>query len=142
VVAIITASGAGLLSSRLAYLMALAGVGLNMTRMQFQAPSLRDYGNVDVLPINIGAAFESPPRVDDFSRKMVPLAMSEEWDAFARFSPFCILVAASWVATLACHVGIALIAASRIAGILALKLVDQQARVCDRGAKGAGVEHR
>lgn len=80
---ILPASGAGLLSSRLAYLMALAGVGLNMTRIQFQAPSLRDYGNVDVLPINIGAVFESPPRVDDFSRKMIPLAQSEEWDAFA-----------------------------------------------------------
>lgn len=80
---ILPASGLGLLSSRLAYLMGLAGVGANQTRLQFQAPSLRDYGNVDVLPINIGTAFESPPRVDDFSRKMVPLAMSEEWDMFA-----------------------------------------------------------
>ena len=77
------ASGSGLLSSNLAYLMAIAGVGLNMTRVQFQAPSLRDYGNLDLLPINIGAVFESPPRIDDFSRKMLPLAMSEEWDAFA-----------------------------------------------------------
>jgi hypothetical protein len=80
---ILPASGAGLLSSRLAYLMALAFAGVSLTRGQFQAPSLRDYGNVDVLPINIGTVFESPPRVDDFSRKMVPLAMSEEWDAFA-----------------------------------------------------------
>src|ERR1700680_3621431 len=79
---ILPASGAGLLSSRLAYLMALAFAGVSLTRGQFQAPSLRDYGNIDVLPINIGAAFESPPRVDDFSRKMVPLAVSEEWDAF------------------------------------------------------------
>jgi hypothetical protein len=80
---ILPASGAGLLSSRLAYLMGLAFVGADLTRGQFLAPSLRDYGNVDVLPINIGTAFESPPRVDDFSRKMVPLAVSEEWDAFA-----------------------------------------------------------
>ena len=77
------ASGSGLLSSKLAYLMALAGVGLNQTRVQFQAPSLRDYGNLDLLPINIGAVFESPPRIGDYSRKMIPLAMSEEWDAFA-----------------------------------------------------------
>jgi hypothetical protein len=80
---ILPASGAGLLSSRLNYLMALALAGTSLTRGQFQAPSLRDYGNIDVLPINIGTAFESPPRVDDFSRKMVPLAMSEEWDMFA-----------------------------------------------------------
>jgi|ERR1700722_1806138 len=80
---ILPASGAGLLSSRLAFLMALAAAGTSLTRAQFQAPSLRDYGNVDLLPINIGTAFESPPRVDDFSRKMVPLAMSEEWDGFA-----------------------------------------------------------
>jgi hypothetical protein len=80
---ILPASGSGLLSSRLSYLMALAGVGVNMTRGQFLAPSLRDYGNIDLLPINIGAVFESPPRVDDFSRKMIPLATPEEWDAFA-----------------------------------------------------------
>jgi hypothetical protein len=80
---ILPASGAGLLSSKLAYLMALGFVGTSLTRGQFQAPSLRDYGNLDVLPINIGTAFESPPRIDDFSRKMVPLAQSEEWDAFA-----------------------------------------------------------
>src|ERR1700722_19983518 len=80
---ILPASGAGLLSSRLAFLMALAAAGTPLTRAQFQAPSLRDYGNLDLLPINIGTAFESPPRVDDFSRKMIPLAMSEEWDAFA-----------------------------------------------------------
>lgn len=80
---ILPASGAGLLSSRLAYLMALAAVGADLTRGQFQAPSLRDYGNLDLLPINIGTAFLSPPRLDDFSRKMIPLAMSEEWDFFA-----------------------------------------------------------
>jgi len=80
---ILPASGSGLLSSRLNYLMALALAGTSLTRGQFQAPSLRDYGNIDVLPINIGTVFESPPRVDDFSRKMVPLAMSEEWDMFA-----------------------------------------------------------
>lgn len=76
-------SGEGLLSSKLAYLMGLAFVGPSLIRGQFQAPSLRDYGNVDVQPVNVGTAFESPPRFDDFSSKPVPLAEAEEWDAFA-----------------------------------------------------------
>jgi hypothetical protein len=80
---ILPASGAGLLSSSLAYIMALAYVGPNLTRGQFQAPSLRDYGNLDTQPINSGTAFENPPRLDDFSLKMVPAAQSEEWDMFA-----------------------------------------------------------
>lgn len=80
---ILPASGSGLLSSRLAYLLGLADVGVNATRGQFVAPSLRDYGNLDLLPVNIGAVVESPPRMSDFSRKMIPLAQSEEWDAFA-----------------------------------------------------------
>lgn len=80
---ILPESGDGLLSSILTNLMALGFVGPSLVRGQFLAPSLRDYGAVDVQPINIGTAFESPPRVDDFSRKMIPLAQSEEWDAFA-----------------------------------------------------------
>ena len=81
--AILPASGAGLLSNDLAYLHALAFVGPDLIRGQMQAPSLRDYGNQDVEPINIGTAFESPPRVDDFSKKPIPLAQAEEWDLFA-----------------------------------------------------------
>ena len=73
----------GLLSSRLNFLLALGFVGASLTRGQMQAPSLRDYGNQDVQPINVGTAWESPPRIDDLSRKPVPLAMSEEWDLFA-----------------------------------------------------------
>lgn len=80
---ILPESGAGLLSSSLAYLMAIGYVGADLVRGQLQAPSLRDYGNLDTDPINIGAAWESPPRLDDFSMKMIPLAQSEEWDAFA-----------------------------------------------------------
>lgn len=80
---ILPPSGSGLLSSKLAYLKALGFVGTSATRGQFQAPSLRDYGNIDVLPINIGTAFESPPRVNDYTKKPIPLAQSEEWDAFA-----------------------------------------------------------
>ena len=80
---ILPASGSGLLSSNLAYIMAVAYVGASLVRGQFQAPSLRDYGNLDTQPINIGTAFESPPRLDDFSMKMIPAAQSEEWDMFA-----------------------------------------------------------
>lgn len=81
--AILPPAGLGLLSSTLTYLMALAYVGPSLQRGQFQAPSLRDYGNVDTDPINIGTAFESPPRVDDFASKPIPVAATEEWDAFA-----------------------------------------------------------
>lgn len=79
---ILPASGSGLLSSGLAYLHAIGFAGLTAVRGQFQAPSLRDYGNLDVEPVNIGTAWESPPRLDDLSRKPIPLAMSEEWDLF------------------------------------------------------------
>src|SRR5580704_11478841 len=80
---ILPASGSGLLSNALAYIMAVAYVGTSLVAGQFQAPSLRDYGNLDTQPVNIGTAFESPPRLDDFSMKMIPAAVSEEWDMFA-----------------------------------------------------------
>lgn len=80
---ILPESGNGLLSNALAYIMAVAYVGADLVRGQFQAPSLRDYGNLDTQPINIGTAFESPPRLDDFSMKPIPAAVSEEWDMFA-----------------------------------------------------------
>jgi hypothetical protein len=80
---ILPASGEGLLSSSLAFLHALAFVGTSLTRGQMQAPSLRDYGNVDVEPVNDGTAFESPPRYQDYSQRPIPLAQSEEWDLFA-----------------------------------------------------------
>lgn len=80
---ILPASGEGLLSAGLSYLMGIGYVGASLVRGQFQAPSLRDYGNLDTDPINIGTLWESPPRFDDFSMKPIPLAMSEEWDAFA-----------------------------------------------------------
>jgi hypothetical protein len=80
---ILPASGEGLLSSTLAYLMAIGFVGPSFTRGQMVAPSLRDYGNLDVEPGNLGTAWESPPRLQDFSMKPIPLAMTEEWDLLA-----------------------------------------------------------
>lgn len=80
---ILPASGSGLLSTGLNHLMALGFVGATLVRGQLQAPSLRDYGNLDVEPINIGTTWESPPRLRDFSQKMIPLAVPEEWDMFA-----------------------------------------------------------
>lgn len=80
---ILPPAGNGLLSNALAYLMALSVVGANCVRGQFQAPSLRDYGNIDIDPVNIGTAIESPPRLNDYSMKPIPLAVSEEWDAYA-----------------------------------------------------------
>jgi hypothetical protein len=80
---ILPATGEGLLSAGLSYLHAIGYVGTSLVRGQFQAPSLRDYGNLDTDPINLGTAWESPPRLDDFSRKPIPLAQAEEWDAYA-----------------------------------------------------------
>jgi hypothetical protein len=80
---ILPASGAGLLSNALAYIMAVGYVGTSLVAGQFQAPSLRDYGNLDTQPINIGTAFQSPVNLDDFSMKPIPAAVSEEWDMFA-----------------------------------------------------------
>lgn len=80
---ILPPSGLGLLSSSLPFIMAMAFVGPSLVRGEFQAPSLRDYGNPDVQPINIGTAFESPPRVDDLVMKPMPAAQTEEWDMFA-----------------------------------------------------------
>ena len=80
---ILPTSGLGLLSNAFAYIMGVYYVGTSLVRGQFQAPSLRDYGNLDTQPVNIGTAVESPPRLDDFSMKMIPAAVSEEWDMFA-----------------------------------------------------------
>lgn len=80
---ILPASGSGLLSAGLSHLHAISFIGATLVRGQFQAPSLRDYGNMDIEGINLGTAAESPPRIQDFSLRPVPLAMSEEWDLFA-----------------------------------------------------------
>jgi hypothetical protein len=80
---ILPASNLGLLSSTLANLMAIGFVGTSIVRGQMQAPSIRDYGNLDVQPPNVGTLWGSPPRLDDLSRKPIPLAVSEEWDLFA-----------------------------------------------------------
>lgn len=79
---ILPAAGNGLLSNALAWLMAVGMVGTSAVRGQFVAPSLRDYGNIDVEPVNIGTAFESPPRLNDYSLKPIPLAVAEEWDGY------------------------------------------------------------
>lgn len=80
---ILPQSGSGLLSSTLAYLMAIGFVGPNFNRGQMVAPSLRDYGNLDVEPGNVGTAWDSPPRMTDLTMKPIPLAVAEEWDLFA-----------------------------------------------------------
>jgi len=81
--AILPESGEGLLSSTLAYVMAIGFVGTSFVRGQMVAPSLRDYGNLDVEPGNVGTAWDSPPRLTDFTGKPIPLATTEEWDLFA-----------------------------------------------------------
>lgn len=57
-------------------------VGANLERGQIVAPSLRDYGNQDIEPINKGTAFESPVRAPVYYPNILPLICPEEVDAY------------------------------------------------------------
>lgn len=59
-------------------------VSLTGQRCQIQAPSLRTLPYPDFVPVNVGAGlFESPVRGADWMRHPLPLAYTEEVDAFA-----------------------------------------------------------
>jgi hypothetical protein len=59
-------------------------VSLTGQRCQIQAPSLRTKPYPDFVPVNVGAGlFESPVRGVDLMRYPIPLAYTEEVDAFA-----------------------------------------------------------
>lgn len=69
--------------SELAHLMFVAGVGASMVQVQMQAPSLQPGPYPNFNPNNRGTAFESPPRVWDFSYAPYHLNGTEELDAYA-----------------------------------------------------------
>lgn len=70
-------------SADLPYLMWVAGVGANLVHVRPQAPSMQPLPYPNLSPNNRGTAFESPPRVHDFSNAPIPLSPTEEFDIFA-----------------------------------------------------------
>ena len=69
-------------SPTLPYLQAVLGVGAHMVHVRGQAPSMLPFPYPALSPNNRGAAFESPPRIWDFSRAPLPLRPTEEFDIF------------------------------------------------------------
>jgi|SRR5580658_716712 hypothetical protein len=70
-------------SPALPYLLAVAGVGAHMVHVRAQAPSMLPYPYPALSPNNRGSAFESPPRIWDFSQAPIPLRPTEELDIYA-----------------------------------------------------------
>lgn len=64
-------------------LMAFGGVGAHMVHLRPQATSFQPLPYITGSPNNRGTAFESPPRIWDFSRYPIPLRPTEEFDMFA-----------------------------------------------------------
>lgn len=58
-------------------------VSANLVHVRIQANSMQPFPYPTLGPNNRGTAFESPPRVWDFSRYPIPLKSTEEFDVFA-----------------------------------------------------------
>lgn len=69
-------------SPQLPKLMAVAGVGANLVHIRAQAPSMLPLPYISLSPNNRGGAFESPPRIWDFSGNPIALRLTEEFDIF------------------------------------------------------------
>lgn len=59
------------------------GVAGNLVQVQLQTPNFAPHPYPNLVPNNRGTAFESPPRIWDFSRAPLPLTPTDELDAFA-----------------------------------------------------------
>lgn len=70
-------------SPTLPCLMFVAGVGVNLVHVRAQTPSMLPFPWPTLDPNNRGGAFESPPRVHDFSETPLPLRPTDEFDIFA-----------------------------------------------------------
>lgn len=70
-------------SAMLPKLMAVMGVSGNLGHVRAQAPSMLPLPYISLSPNNRGTAFESPPRIWDFSGTPIPLRLTEEFDIFA-----------------------------------------------------------
>lgn len=67
----------------LPFLHSIMGVGAHMVHVRAQANSMTPFPYPALSPNNRGAAFESPPRIWDFSSYPIPLRPTEELDIFA-----------------------------------------------------------
>lgn len=70
-------------SPTLPCLMFVAGVGVNLAHIRAQTPSMLPFPWPTLDPNNRGGAFESPPRIHDFSETPLPLRPTDEFDIFA-----------------------------------------------------------
>jgi hypothetical protein len=61
----------------------VAGVGAHLVHVRAQANSMLPFPYIAQSPNNRGSAFESPPRIMDFSAWPLPLKATEEFDIFA-----------------------------------------------------------
>lgn len=69
-------------SAQLPYLMAVMPVGSHLVSVRAQAPSMLPLPYITIGPNNRGGAFESPPRIQDYSAAPIPLRLTEEFDIF------------------------------------------------------------
>lgn len=68
---------------KLAFLHSVMGVGAHLVEVQPQTPLFAPHPYPNLMPNNRGTAFESPPRIWDFSRAPLPLTPTDELDMFA-----------------------------------------------------------
>jgi len=71
------------ISPDLPYLLAVMGVGANQVHVRAQSNSMLPFPYISMSPNNRGTAFESPPRIFDFTDWPLPLKPTEELDIFA-----------------------------------------------------------
>lgn len=69
-------------SPNLPFLHSVMGVGAHIVEVRAQANSMLPFPYVTLNPNNRGSAFESPPRIADFSKMPIPLRTTEEFDIF------------------------------------------------------------
>ncbi len=80
---VIAPAGNGLLVHQLVPKLArVVAVGTNLTRVQLTSGSLRRFTPLDLAPVNVGTAIESPSRIYDLVDEPYDLAVNEELDAF------------------------------------------------------------
>jgi hypothetical protein len=80
---VIAPAGNGLLVHTLVPKLArVVAVGTNLTRVQLTSGSLRRYTPLDLAPVNVGTAIETPARIYDLVDEPYDMAVNEEVDAF------------------------------------------------------------
>lgn len=65
------------------YILGVSALGASITRAQLGSAAFRDYGNMDLEPVNVGTKFESPVRWQNWMDSPLPIAGPVELDAYA-----------------------------------------------------------